>query len=609
MQISLLTSRHACGALLALSLVGIAGHAWAQNVPDTVNQSLPGLIYQQNVSPEALHTVPSQPKLKAAPEPEIDRSDMNGESADPSLSQKFFVRTIEVQGEKHLPDNQVQGLLHQYEGRQVSFLELRELTEKLTDLYRQAGYVTSLVYIGPQKIENGHIVLKASEGILGRAVFENGKYFKSRAIMPRVAMTDGKAFQLNDLRRSLRRINENPDIKVRATLSPGELPEQTNVELEATEEHMPFHLTPFMDNMGRNAVGTMRFGLTSTHNNLLGFGDQAFNTVVWSRYSFGTITHYGIPVGKHGTTLNFNNAYSTLTVNPKMFHNQDNGRFGGTAKIYSPSISQELVNRDNMKLSADVAFDFMNVVSYWKDRPHADDHHVLSNDRLRVLRPGINFDAFDRYGRTMMRHEFGIGLDLFNATLNTPDWQASGHKAGSSRKGAGSQFFRYTANITRLQKMPFGTYAILRASTQLTPNMLVSAQQYQLGGAYTVRGYHQGTFIGDNAYFFSGEWRVPFFFLPKSWHIPKTDYKLRDNLQLVSFLDYGATFTHAPAAGVNRRNYALGTGVGIRANLTKYLAGRLDLGIPLMWDRGQSISPPYYSQAPRVHFGLESRLF
>lgn len=100
---------------------------------------------------------------------------------------------------------------------------------------------------------------------------------------------------------------------------------------------------------------------------------------------------------------------------------------------------------------------------------------------------------------------------------------------------------------------------------------------------------------------------MPFFMMPKSWHIPKTDYKLRDNLQLVSFADFGATFTHHPAAGVNRRNYAMGVGVGLRANLTKYLAGRIDMGIPLIWDRG--FSRPYYSQAPKIHFGLESRLF
>jgi hemolysin activation/secretion protein len=602
MHILFLSPRQLCGALLALFLAGCAEQVLAQTVPDTVNQALPGLIYQQNIRPEAIHTPSPQQKLEAAPEPEIDQSQKDNEAVDPSLNQKFFVRSIEVQGGKHLPDVQVRNLVRQYENRDVSFLELRELTEKLTNLYRQAGYVTSIVYIGPQKIENGHVVLKASEGIIGRAVFENGKYFKSRAIMPRMDMVDGKTFQLNDLRRSLRRINENPDIKVRATLTPGELPEHTNVELQASEEHFPFHLTPYWDNLGRDSIGKMRFGLTSTHNNLLGFGDQAFNTVVWSRYSFGTVSHYGIPLGKHGTWLNFDHAYNTLQVSPKLF---PGANIHGHAKVYSPSIRQELVNTDRMKLSADLAFDFMNITSYQLSHPHGRQHYGLSNDRLRVLRPGINFEAFDRWGRTMMRHEFGIGLDLFDATLNA---SANGKgKVGSSRQGAGGQFFRYTANITRLQKMPFGTYAILRAATQLTPNMLVSAQQYQMGGTYTVRGYREGTFIGDNAYLFSGEWRVPFFLVPKSWHIPKTDYTLRDNIQLVSFADFGATFTHQPAAGVNRRNYALGTGIGLRANLTKHLAGRIDMGIPLIYDRG--FSRPYYSQAPRIHFGLETRLF
>ena len=597
-------SRQLRGMLLSLLLLGGFEHAFAQSVPSTATEALPGLIYQQNVAPEATHTTPLTPSLKTAPEPEIDQSKQNSEKLDPSLSQKFFVRDIELQGEKHLPDSQVRALLGQYEKRDVSFLELRELTEKLTQLYRNAGYVTSLVYIGPQKIENGHVVLKASEGIIGRAVFDNGKYFKSRAVLPRIDMTDGSAFQLNDLKRSIRRINMNPDLKIRATLSPGELPEQTVVELEKTEEHFPFHITPFWDNLGRSSIGTMRYGVTSSHNNLLGFGDQAFNTVVWSRNSFGSISHYGVPVGKHGTWINFNQSYSTLTVGSKEFKS---AHIHGRAKVYSPSISQELINTEKVKLSTDLAFDFMNVTTYSLTHPHGQTHNGISNDRLRVLRPGINFDSFDRWGRTMMRHEFGIGLDLFDATLNSP--APSSTKVGSGRKGAGGQFFRYTANVTRLQKLPFGTFAILRASTQLSPNMLVSAQQYQMGGAYTVRGYRQGTFIGDSSYLLSGEWRVPCYFFPAGWRLPKTDYKLRDNLQLISFVDYGATFTNSPAPGVRGRNYALGTGVGLRANLTKYLSGRVDLGVPLIWDQGTVHGTSPRNQSPRIHFGLESRLF
>lgn len=600
MHMLLIMRRQVCGALLLLLWVGMTGYTFAQSIPDTVNQSLPGLLYQQNIRPGATHTEIT-PKLEAAPEPEIDQSNKGPEAVDPSLNQKFFVKSIELQGGKHLSDSEVQALINQYQNRDVSFAELRDLTEKLTNLYRQAGYVTSIVYIGPQKIENGHVILKASEGLVGRAVFENGKYFKARAVMPRVAMTDGKAFQVEDLKRSLRRINENPDIKVRATLSPGELPEQTNVELEATEEHFPLHVTPFWDNLGRSAIGNMRFGLTSTHNNLLGFGDQAFNSVVWSRYSFGTVSHYGLPLGKHGTSLNFDNTFSTFRVSPKVF--ADN-HIRGNAKVFSPSISQELVNTEKAKISADLAFDFMNFNVYNLDQGV---YSGIGKDRLRVLRPGINFDFYDRSGRTMMRHELGIGLDLFGATKNSPLVGSTILQTGPTRQGAGSQFFRYTGNITRLQKMPLGTYAILRAGTQITPSMLAPAQMYQMGGTYTVRGYKEGTFIGDNAYLFSGEWRIPVFFMPKNWHIG--DYRLRDNLQLVSFADFGATFTHHPAPGVTRRNYALSTGVGIRANLTKYLAGRIDMGIPLIYDAGGAVRPPYNSQRPRIHFGLESRLF
>jgi hemolysin activation/secretion protein len=131
--------------------------------------------------------------------------------------------------------------------------------------------------------------------------------------------------------------------------------------------------------------------------------------------------------------------------------------------------------------------------------------------------------------------------------------------------------------------------------------MLVSAEQFQAGGAFTVRGYREGQVVGDSGIVLSGEWRVPAFIIPKTWKIPHTEYILRDNVQFVSFVDYGGINVNRPAAGVNRNDNLLGVGIGLRAKLTRFVTGRLDLAFPLFSQLDDN--------AARLHFGIESNIF
>lgn len=398
----------ACSVLLSAT-AGCFQIAWAQaTVPPGGVQSLPGLIQQYQQRPEAVNPVP-EPQLEAPPEPQVEQQESGEIFLDPALRKPFLVQRITLEGQTLLDMKAALALIADYEGRELSFLELNELASKLTELYRQRGTVTSLVYIKPQRVIDGHVVLTAAEGVLGEVDYEPGRWFKRPAVLPRIDATTHGVFDITALRRSLRRINDNPDLTVGATLSPGQNPNETNVLLEPQQERFPFHVMPFWDNLGRRSIGYQRFGVTSTHNNLAGLGDRALNSVSWTRTSFGVVNQYSVPVGAHGTSLHFDHAFSTLRVG-KQFTPLD---IRGLATIYSPSIRQELYNSERIRISTDLAFDF-------KDITTTVERERLSLDRLRVLRPGINWDSFDPWGRTLMRHEVAIGLDVLGAHSQPP---------------------------------------------------------------------------------------------------------------------------------------------------------------------------------------------
>ncbi|MDX1919507.1 MAG: ShlB/FhaC/HecB family hemolysin secretion/activation protein [Candidatus Caenarcaniphilales bacterium] len=602
--------------LLALSssfiLLTNSLNSLAQTLPLGAGSQLP-----QNINPGAIaqpRTYRDQTKLKTAPKDVIKDQEPEKEAPQDDTQEqktKILLKEIIVLDNSVVPPYEVSKITKKYKNREVDFNELQELTDELTNLYKEKGYVTSRFYLPPQKIEDGILTVQSSEGIIKPISLQEGKYFKSRAIFPRLQIDQNEKLDIDDIKKDLARINENPDIGLQAVLKPGKETGQTELLLQSNDR-FPVHFSPFLDNLGRSTIGNNRLGFGVTHNNVLGFGDRDVATLNWSDSSFGVSNNYEIPIGKYGTKFGFNFAHSRLKLG-QQFAPLD---IKGLATIYSPYISQELYRGKYVQASADVALDFKDLSTDIFDGSPAEQR--LNVDRLRVLRPGINIDQFDKYGRTFMRHELGIGLDALGATDSANPL--------TSRAGSKPDFFRYTTYLTRITQLPWGIQDVFRVTGQVSPHYLNSAEQIQMGGAFTVRGYKEGQFIGDSGYILSNEVRFPFYIFPKSAKFKMTangipmvlsrkgpnqplyDYVFRDNIQLVAFTDFGQTFTNiSRAPRIYRANNAitdtaLSAGVGLRVRLTRFLVGRVDVGFPLLGDK--NVTNNHF-----VHFGLQSEAF
>jgi hemolysin activation/secretion protein len=544
---------------------------------------IPGEVIKYNQNPDGTEKKDTKTDKEAPLTPDIDDKKLDAtENIDPSLKRKIMIQDIVVEGNTLLTSSEMNKVISQYEGKEESFVDLREMADKLTQIYRDKGYITSKFYIPPQTIKDGVVTVKASEGLVGQISLSGNKYFGPWAINNRINLTPGEPFRVNDLRQSMYRINSNPDLKIKSTLMAGKDPGTTDIQIEA-KENFPVHLTGFYDNLGRRLIGTQRGGVTVASNNFFGLGDRINNTMSWSGRSFGVTNHYEVPLGKTPLRMGFDYSHSRLKLGKEF----EELKVRGYATYYSPYISADLYQSDRYKVSIDVPFDFVNTRTTILGEQ-------FQEDRIRLLRPSLNFEEYDSQGNTFWRNEFGVGMNLFGATL--------GDRVLNSRAEAGSKFFRWTTFLTRTQRLPLGTYGIFRTIAQLTPDRLHSSQQVQVGGAFTVRGYKEGRLIGDNALVTSAEWRIPAYIFPASWTIPKTNVKLRENIQFVGFTDFGAVWTNRPVPGVGASDYVLGAGFGIRARLTQYMVARVDMGFPLLRQAPDN-------NRPRLHFGLQGDLF
>lgn len=495
---------------------------------------------------------------------------------------RILIEDIRLDGVTLLAQELTDPIIASYRNRQLTFQDMEALAYQLTRLYVDAGYVNSQVYIPAQTFTGNVLVLKGLEVRVGEIRYEKGKWFGDRAIRPRLGLEEGDFLNIRPLSRSVRLLNQNPDIALKGRLVKGKTAGTTDIVLQG-EERFPIHVTPFWDNLGRETIGNFRMGMTHTNNNALGFGDINTTSVSFTRRSLGVVNQYRLPLGSYGTQVGMEYAYSNV-------------RLGGALKpldikarshIFSPVIYQPLIQRENVGLNMELAFDFKNLDTELLNTP-------FNRDRLRVLRPSFNGYVHDRWGRSYFNQEFGIGLDVFNGTV--------GDHGIPSKQGSGTKFFRITGGLTRVQKLPFNTTGVIRSRYQYSPDRLVSAEQLQAGGAYTVRGYPEGQQLGDSGYVLNAEWYVPPLFFLKKARIPFTSQYVRDSVQLVAFADFSQIFVNKPVAGEIRRSSLFGYGTGLRVQLSRFLVARVDLGIPAIRQAGET-------PKPRLHFGLQSALF
>lgn len=554
--------------LAALPIVGNLS-AQGQVLPPQGN---PGVLYPPTVNP-----IPQPTDYDQSPVQQ-DPAGIRIEQQVPSVqtNKDFFqVNRVFVEGNKIISDEEIQKLTAPYEGRNLSAEDLTELVTHINEAYQKKGYLTSLAFIPPQDLERGAITVKVLEGIVGDMEVSGNKYFKAKVVANRIAEKPGDPLNISKLEKELIRINGTEPYRVRASLSPGERTGETKIRLDVKEQQ-PFQIALTTDNAGRPGIGTYRWGAELTDRNVSGIGDRFSAKYVGASGTTIASSAYTLPLGNRGTELSGLFGFSHVNVDLGVFGVRNAPEVVGNTYNYGLLLSQPL-NRDRSWV-ADVGLNARRASSFF-------DGQKTDTTDVRSIALGLNYDHYDRYGRTFARAQ----------TTFAPEWL-----------GANTHFFKLENNFTRITQLPKNNLLILRGYSQWSPNALPPIEQFQLGGINSVRGYTQGLLIGDRGYTVGAEWRWP---IPLLGHVNPW---LGNRMQGALFADYGQTWMDRSnrnfVVGVSNsrgRTSLLSAGVGIRAHLTDYMQGFADLAFGLV-DR-KNVEPISQPTA-RLHFGVRSEL-
>lgn len=533
-----------------------------QTLPDTRIE--PEVQPQENPLPlPNPNPVPedSQPIIKPPVPQEVQPPNENG---------SFFVRKIEVLRNTILSAEEINSITQTVEGKNVTPRQLGEVADKITQVYLDKGYITSRAVLADQTAVNGLFQIVAIEGGIENIEIIGANKTKKSYIRSRIQLAKLNPLQKSKLEDQLRLLKVDPIFKnVEATLKTGSEFGTSILEVRVTEAN-PINAAVNFDNYSPPSVGSVRYGLGVAYNNLTGSGDQIYGSYNRSTtgganlYDFG----YRLPVNPMNGSLQLRAAINDYRITDSEFANFN---IEGNSELYELSYRQPLIRSTREEFALSLGFAYRDGQTFLDNQPRAfgfgpDDNGV---SRTRVIKFGQDYIKRDPQGAWTGRSQFSLGTGLFDATKNS----------GSEPDG---QFLSWLGQAQRVERLSNDNLLIFRVDLQLTPNSLLSSEQFVIGGGQTLRGYRQNVLYGDNGLRFSVEDRIAV--MRNKAGIP--------TLQVAPFFDLGAIWNNSNNPNKFTRESSLTSlGLGLLWQPIPGLNTRLDYAVPLVniRDRGDNL--------------------
>lgn len=487
------------------------------------------------------------------------------------LAQERTMRVdrFELTGNQLIPTSELESIYAEFQGKELTLAQMKELAAKVTDHYQKAGFLLVKAIIPKQSFANNQVTIKVVEGRLGKVDVHGSEHYDSQWIKEYVshAYRDG-GLKKDDLVRTLMLLNEFEDLDVKVNLKPGQEVGTVDVNVKV-EDQCPLHFGLDYNNYGTPETGVNRLGLNMDVGNLFSQGDRLGLRGVIGFPSRGTNyfqVNYDTPINFDGTQIGFGYANGAFSVSQGLGAILD---IRGSADIFTASVAHPLErsfdHSSNLALTLahkDVQNDFFG------------GQFPFTRDRYTSARLSYQADWRGPDGRTLFQGGWTQGLGGTSASDPLV-----------SRSGASGGFGKLNLELARVQTLDTGLYGVLRGSAQVATQPLYLAEQFALGGPDTVRGFSQAELLGDDGYVLSAELR---------WSPFDEDL---DRFQMSFFVDHGGVSVKRPQPGdFPNGRHLTGAGTGFRLGLGSASHFRLDLGFPISPTRNrQGVRPAVYA--------------
>jgi hemolysin activation/secretion protein len=485
----------------------------------------------------------------------------------------------EVSAEPGLPTTNLDGLrekLGVFVGLPMDGVLVQKITAAATTYV--SGHTDNLVdvYVPPQSMQNGNLVVVLATAKLGRIRTEGQKHISSHDLGCQIRMRAGDSVNVKTLADDLTLLNTSPWRQVSSSFTPGAAPGEADLVLQ-TVDQTPVRVYGSWDNTGSALTGLNRWRAGVNWGDAFGvIGsrlDYSFTTTNSPRNLMEHSLLFTMPT-RYRDTVTFTGDYSSsdVPIEDGVFRSQGKNiqlgaqwthPFGGPALAGSQFTS---------------GFEYKHI-----------GNALLFNDTTQT-NSAPNLYQF--YMGAQLPWVDSFGSNALNARVTVAPGFNSDAAFNAARAGATSDYQRADLTYDRYVNLPAGFSLHGRFNGQWTSSVLISSERLPISGAASVRGYREEVLTADSGYVANMEALTPAVSVP----VPFVGNGVSGQLQGVAFYDFGQAF----ARGSGEQNQALGTtakaftlasaGLGARFNINQYMSLKADLGWRL---RGPSSLPGY----------------
>ena len=440
-----------------------------------------------------------------------------------------------------LNKEQIQAVTASYIGKQVTLKDLREMADKITNIYRDKGYMTCGAVLPPQRIHDGVVEIRLIEGKTGNVNLTGNRYTKNEYIMNRIGLKPGEIANTEKLNRDLRWFQGTNDVQLRVVMKPGAEEGTTDYDIMVFEPKNQ-SVTLYVDNDGYETSGRWREGIFYNMKSLTGHRDSLRAHFIRSDGTKAWALGYSVPISKKGMRLDLDYSgnrteirkgeLKPLGVEGKStsfsltwrvpFHVTDRSRHEAGLQYIHQKSETELGHGTNL-------------IVPWVD------------DKINRVIPYVSFTHYGNDSVLYHKHSFVFARrsDIDGDSDTAKLYRLSSFWQNRTKNG---QFWQ------------------ARLDGQLGSNdNLGSSDRFFIGGVNSVRGYEEG-FIGGGKGISMGI----------EYHVPVDKAK---RFFVYPFFDWGRVSGYAAP----EHNTLMSAGIGLEARY-KHLYSTLTVGFPFKKD-------------------------
>lgn len=480
----------------------------------------------------------------------------------------FDLFEIVVEGNSVLSTAQIEKTVYPFLGENKNIADVEAARTALEKAYQSNGYLTVFVDIPEQKVQNGVVRLRVTEGQVERLRVTGSRYYSLGAIREKTPeLAEGSVPYFPEVQKQLAAVNRGGDRRVTPVLRPGLSPGKVEVDLKV-DDSLPVHGNVELNNRYSAGTSHTRLNANLRYDNL------------WQKEHSLSIGIQTAPENTDDTSVLLANYVWPLDSGDYMavyglISNSDVAAVGdvkviGSGKIVGLRFIKPLRAREGFFHTLTLGVDYKN----FKDSVTLQGAGSIDTP-ISYLPFTFGYEATLMHGAQSMT-QFTSALNFNLRGLADEEVECVPgfyiNEFGCKRWQAEANYAFLRLDVKHTHTLESGWSLFGRLLGQVASGPLISNEQFSAGGVDTVRGYTESIAAGDNGLVAGLELRTP--------SLSKWTYEQLDELTLFAFAEGASLSVLKPLPGQIDQYDLYSAGLGLRFKGWGGVSGYLDLAYP-----------------------------